>query len=106
MKAKLTIGDRFNMLGLLPSIGNFATLKVIRKLREQLSLSDVELKSHNVVQKGEQITWSEGAKTTEMEFGDFAEAEIVNALKKLNNEKKLDEKRHFHLYEIFVDRND
>ncbi len=145
MKADLTISDRFTVLSILPAEGNFATLKVVRKLREQLSLTEAEIKEYGVVQIQDahvaaiqnvktdtealavavkmfgakdaqrlslgirngtlgsgQITWTNGEKTTEMEFGDFGTEMIKNALVKLDKENKLEDK-HFAIYEIFVE---
>ena len=147
MKADLTLGDRFAILGILPIEGNFATLKIVRKLREQLSLIEAEIKKYHVIEVREgdriviqnaktdaealtiatkifgvvdaqrmalgirngtfrsgQITWNNGEKTTEMEFGEFAEKLIKDELKKLNdaNPPKLED-RHFAIYEKFVE---
>jgi len=102
MKAKLTLGDRFAVLGILPAEGNFATLKVVRKLREQMSLTEVEIKEQNVRQEDDQIKWDDGEKTTEMEFGEFGTEMIKNALEKLDKENKLEDK-HFAIYEQFVE---
>ena len=101
-QAKLTIGDRITILEMLPPEGNFATLKIVRKLREQLSLTEDEIKKQKVIQIKDKISWQDGNKTTEMEFGEFAENMIVDALKKLDTDNKLEDK-HFGLYEIFVE---
>ena len=50
MKADLTLSDRFAILGILPAEGNFATLKIVRKLREQMSLTEAEIKKYGVAQ--------------------------------------------------------
>ena len=102
MKAKLTLSDRFAALSVLPAEGNFATLKLIRKLREQLSLTEAEIKDQKVIQNGDQITWEKGEKTTEMEFGEFAENMIKEHLKKMNEANKLEDS-HFAIYEMFVE---
>lgn len=101
MKAKLTLSDRFAILSILPLEGNFATLKIVRKLREQLSLTEEEIKEQKVIQRGDQITWDNGEKTTEMEFGEFAESMIKDALMKLDTDSKLEEK-HLRVYEQFI----
>jgi len=63
-KAKLTLGDRFAVLSVLPAEGNFATLKMVRKLREQLSLTESEIKEYKVVQiSEEQVVAITSAKT-------------------------------------------
>jgi len=101
MKATLTISDRFAILSILPAEGNFATLKIVRKLRETLALTPAEIKEYKVKQIGDQIKWANAAKTTEMEFGDFDTEMISSALKKLNDSEKLEE-QHFSVYEQFV----
>ena len=102
MKIKLTLGDRFAILGMLPVEGNFATLRIVRKLREQLSLTEAEIKEYKVLQKDDQITWAKGNKTTEMKFGELAEEMIREKLKKMNEANKLEDK-HFMLYGQFVE---
>ena len=145
MKTELTLSERFAILGILPAEDNFATLKVMRKLREQLSLTEAEIKGYGVIQvfaeqviaikstktnvealaiaskmfgeanaqrmvtlilngtvEGNQLTWEKGDKTTEMEFGEFAENMIKETLEKMNKAKKLRDDKHFTLYEKFV----
>lgn len=102
MKTDLTLSDRFAVLGILPAHGNFATLKIVRKLREQLSLTEPEIKEYKVVQIGDQITWKNEEKTVEMDFGEYAEKMIKERLIKMNEENKLEDK-HFTLYEKFVE---
>ena len=101
MKANLTIADRFAILSILPAEGSFATLKLVRELREELSLTQTEIKDQKVEQVDDQITWANGAKTKEIEFGDFNAEMIKNALKTLNDNAKLEE-RHYSIYEQFV----
>ena len=145
MKANLTLSDRFAILGILPAEGNFATLKIVRKLREQMSLTEAEIKEYGVIQiyevharaikgaktdteavtiatkiygannaeriamgirngtiESNQITWENGEKETEMEFGEFAENMIKEQLKKMNEANTLED-RHFAIYEKFVE---
>ena len=107
MKQKLNVSERFALLGLLPSEGNFATLKVVRKLREALSLTEEEIKHFEVKQiptsGGQtQLTWSpeKATETKDFEFGEFAEEMIKAKLKKLEEDKKLTNE-HFSIYEKF-----
>ena len=109
MKQKLNLGERFALLGLLPSEGNFATLKVVRKLRESLSLTEEEIKHFEVKQiptsgGQSQLTWSveKATEEKEFEFGEFAIDMIKTELKKLEEDKKLEDK-HFSLYEKFIE---
>jgi len=98
----LNLGERFALLGILPAEGNFATLKLVRGLREKLSLTEEEFKTHNVQQLGDQIRWSDPDKMKEIEFGEFAEDLIVKRLKELDKAGKLED-RHFTVYEKFVE---
>jgi len=109
MKQKLNLGERFSLLGILPSEGNFASLKVVRKLREDLSLTEEEIKYFDVKQipssgGQSQLTWSpeKAMETKEFVFGEFAEDMIKAKLKKFEEEKKLEDK-HFSLYEKFIE---
>jgi len=63
MEKLLNLGERFALLGILPQEGNFATLKVVRKLRENLSLTEEEMKHFEVKQIATnggnfQLTWN------------------------------------------------
>lgn len=146
MKTKLTLSERFAILGILPAEDNFATLKIMHKLRDQLSLTEEEIKEYGIIQvfaeqveaiktaktnvealavatkifgnadaqrmatsilngvvDGNQITWENEDKTTEMEFGEFAENMIKGILEKMDKVKKLRDDKHFTLYEKFVE---
>jgi len=110
MKEKLNLSERFALLGLLPQEGNFATLKVVRKLKESLSLTEEEIKYYDLKQVatngGEtKITWSpeKALETKDFEFGEFAEDMITSKLKQMSEEKKLGDK-HFSIYEKFVEK--
>ncbi|MDY6957713.1 MAG: hypothetical protein SVK08_01015 [Halobacteriota archaeon] len=104
MKAQLTLTDRFAALEILPTTGNFATWKIVRKLQEQLSLTEEEIKEYRVVEQGDMITWENNTKTAEIEFGEFAEAMIRERLISMDKDQKL-ESRHYRLYELFVEDN-
>lgn len=105
MKEKLSLTERFTLLGILPAEGNFATLKVVRTLRENLSLTEEEIVEYEVKQIGDQIQWSALKAQTEkeIEFADFAVDLIKSKLKKLNDDNKLGD-RQFSLYEKFVEK--
>jgi len=98
----LNLGERFALLGILPTEGNFATLKIVRELRERLSLTEEEHKEYNVQQIGDQIRWSNAEKTKAIEFGDIAFDLIVKRLKELDKAGTLED-RHFTIYEKFVE---
>jgi len=109
MNKKLIVGERFALLGILPNEGNFATLKVVRKLREDLSLTEEEIKHFDVKQiptssGNVSLTWNSEKATEEkdFEFGEFSVELIKAKLKKLEEDKKLTNE-HFSIYEKFVE---
>ena len=97
----LSVLERVILGQILPSESNFATLRIVRDLRGQLSFSEAELAEFSIKQAGEQLTWDPASAEKEIEIGERATDLIVESLKKLNDEKKLSE-QHFSLYEKFV----
>jgi len=99
---KLDVRERLVLLSVLPQEGNFITLKVVRKLREGLSFNEEELKQYNFVQEDQRVTWDDKVEQSkEIEIGEKAMDIIKEALKKLNEDKKLKDE-HFTIYEKFV----
>lgn len=97
--------ERLILLNILPREGDFTTLKIVRKMREDLSFTEEEHKdlSITVDDKG-QVKWkTEADKAIPITIGEKATDIIVTVLKKLNDEKKLTE-QHYTLYEKFVER--
>lgn len=111
---KLTVQERLTLGNMLaPMEGDFSTLKVVRKLRGDLSFSEAELKRWEIkqvpVDGGTALNWrtldSKNKpidQDAEIEIGEKASAIIVLALSKLNEVKKL-RQDHFSLYEKFVE---
>jgi len=99
---ELSVFDRLILLNILPKEGDFTTLKIIRKLREDLSFSEDEHKCLEFKQDGGNIQWKqEGDIPKEITIGEKATDIITDVLKKLNTEKKLQD-QHFGLYEKFI----
>ena len=98
---KLSVGDRLILLGVIPLQGDFTMLKIIRNMREELSFSEEEHKKLNFRQEGEMMFWEEGLEDKEINFGEKATDIIVDAFKKLNDQKKL-RIEQMELYERFV----
>lgn len=101
---KLTMGERFTVLSVLPEQGNFATITIMRELRESLSPTEDEHKTYGIVVEGEQIRWSPkmGAIEKDIKIGNKAHSIVREALEKLDKEKKLED-RHYSLFEKFVE---
>jgi hypothetical protein len=98
---KLSVGDRLILLGVIPQQGDFTTLKIVRNMRDELSFSEEEHKKLNFRQEGEMMHWGKGVKSKEINFGEKATDIIVDAFKKLNDQKKL-RIEQMELYERFV----
>ena len=99
---KLNVPERLMLLQVVPKEGNFLTLKVVRDLTSTLAMNDEEFKDFGITQDGDQITWNlKGLQEKEVEIGEKATDIIVDALKKLDQDKKL-EQRHLSLYEKFI----
>ena len=102
---KLSVLERITVQGLLPQETNFTNLKLLRIAREALSFNDEELKALQFEEGSESgtIQWKDGAvPECDVELGETATLMIVDALKKLDDEKKLTN-NHFSLYEKFVE---
>ena len=101
---KLTVSERLVLNSLLPEESNFLTLRLVRKLRDELSFDENEHKLLNFQQVGTKITWKPEkaeALTKEINIGEILFEVIKKALKKLNDESKLKEE-YISLYEKFV----
>ena len=115
---ELEIFERLILLNLLPPEANFLTLKIVRKLKEDLSFTEEEHKELNFKNAGEIYVNDEGNKITvpdngvhwspkapqikEFDFGATAITVVADTLKKLDKENKLTE-QHISLYEKFVE---
>ena len=100
---ELTVFERLILLEILPSEGDFLTLKIVRKMREDLSFSEEEHKNLQFVQEENLVRWNKAAEENKpITFGEKAISIIKAALNKLNNDKKLTE-QHFTLYEKFIE---
>lgn len=99
----LKIDERMALLSVLPAEGTFATLKQVRKLREELSFADdAEMAKCDVVQKGGQIKWDRSKDSgKDVEISETMKEAIVAGLKGLNDKKTLRE-GHMSIYERFV----
>ena len=101
---EMTVLERLVLLNILPKEGDFTTIKLMRKLRESLSFDEDELKKIEFVQDGDQTRWNEKNASTimkQIQIGEKMTDIVHDALKKLNDEKKLTNE-HLSLYEKFV----
>ena len=99
---KLNVKERLLLLGILPKENNFVTLKIVRKLQENLSFNEDEIKLLEFKTNENQVTWNQSVEQEkEIEIGEKATDIIADALKELDKNKKLTND-HFDLYEKFV----
>jgi len=102
---KLDVRERLVLLSILPAEGNFVTLKVVRKLKDNLSFSEEEIKQYKFVQGEGTVTWDNSVEQDKMtEIGTQAKIIIQDALKKLDGENKLREE-HYTIFEKFVEKD-
>ncbi len=100
----LHMSERLMLLSILPKEGNFLTLKIVRKLREDLSLSEAEHKEYDFKALDDgRVAWSKeaDAQPKEITIGEKATDIIVEALTALDKSNKLTD-AHFTLYEKFL----
>jgi hypothetical protein len=101
---ELTVFDRLILLNILPKEGDFTTLKIVRKLREDLSFSEEEHAALEFKHENGTVQWKQGGDIPkDVPIGEKASDMIADVLKKLDKEKKLQE-THFSLYERFVEK--
>lgn len=103
MLFKLKVIDRVLLNGLLPVENDIVTLKVIKKLREDIGFSEEELKQTGLrkSEDGKSVNWDNDSVEKEIEIGEKGQEIIFEELKSMNKQKKLTED-HFHLYDLFV----
>jgi uncharacterized protein YjaG (DUF416 family) len=83
------IGERIRLLNILPEKGNILTIKMVRQLREALSLSEEEHRDNNVVIQEDRVSWNLDFPDKEIEFNDLARELIAKVLKELNEKDEL-----------------
>jgi hypothetical protein len=95
--------ERLLLLAALPKEGDITSLKIIRKLREDLSFTEEEhARLKFTPGPDDSINWDVyGDENREIPIGEKATDIVVFALKKLNHDKKLTE-QHFSLFEKFI----
>jgi len=100
----LNTKERLILIATLPKEGDYTTLKIVRKLREDLSFTEEEHKSLQFVSNPDGLlNWQlSGDRSVEIEIGAKAKEIIKAALMKLDAEKRLTED-HLGLYEKFIE---
>jgi hypothetical protein len=98
----LNVFERISLLSILPKEGDYTTIKIIRNLRETLSFTEEEHEKLKFKTLENSIEWDKKEDVPkEITIGEKAMDIIVDALKKLDSEKKLTE-QFFDIYEKFI----
>lgn len=104
----LTVFERANLLNILPREGDFRTLRMLRKLRESIALTEAEVERYKPSIAEGRMTWKTHddagepiPQETEVEVGELAVSVIRDRLIELDKTRKLREE-HYTLYEKFV----
>lgn len=86
----LSLLERVVVLSILPREGDFATLRILTNLRMSLAATEDEIRSWGIESDpvANRTTWKVDGEA-DIPIGEKATDIIVDALKKLNREKKL-----------------
>jgi hypothetical protein len=99
---KLSVLERLTLLQTLPREGNLTQIRIIRKLREDLSFSEDEHKALGFTNKDDRLLWRrEGDPMKDIDIGETASTVIGERLKALDAAGKLTED-HLPLYDRFI----
>lgn len=100
----MSVLERLVLLQILPAEGNFTTLKIVRKLREDLSFDEAEHAKYQFEVNEAGVRWNpDEDQNKEIQIGEKATDLIVERLKDLDQQQKLNAS-HYTLFEKFVDR--
>lgn len=98
---ELGILDRVTLLNILPVEGDVVTVRLLKKLREDLGFTEQEIKEHKISSAESRVMWEETGYKADISIGEKATDIIKDAFKKLDREKKLREEM-LPLYETFM----
>ena len=98
----LNVPERLTVLSILPKEGSYATLKILRELRMNLSFTEDELKDWGIITDYEKgvINWEDNSEA-EIPIGEKAMGIIVDELGDLEKKGKLQEGM-IDIYEKFI----
>jgi hypothetical protein len=97
---KLNVLERITLLGLLPAESSYVTFKLILDLKGSLGFNEKDIKEFGIMEKDGRITWKNSAEK-DIEVGEKAKEIIHDALKKLDEQGKINE-QNITLFEKFM----
>lgn len=99
---ELNVFQRLLLLAILPDAGDITTIRIVQKLREDLSFSEEE---HKVLQFESDALghtkWQQNDLTKPVEIGTKAQELIVKQLRALDESKKLTA-QHLPIWDLFI----
>ena len=99
---EFTILERIVLMNVLPQEENYLTYKIIKDLKFELAPSEKETKEYEIVERDGRVFWNpQKEKPKRIEIGEKAREVISKALKKLDEEGKIND-QNASLYEKFV----
>lgn len=106
MGMDFTVIERLVLLNsVLPARGDATTLKLVRKMRENLSFDEEEHAKLNFRQEGDNLIWDTTDLVKDVEVGPKAKTILMGALEAKDKAKDLDAAT-LDLYERFVEEKD
>ena len=88
---ELNTWERVRLLSLLPEKGNYVTLKIVHRLRQDLSFTEEEVSELQFRDDGDRMMWNPDAdKLKEFQIGPKARELLVQKLEELNKSEALD----------------
>ncbi len=106
-KVTLTCQDRIYLLEALPSRESQVTLRLMRKLRERISLSEAEIRQIDFKQSkdGRVSAWQKPGPSRGFTFSPFELETIKGGLKTMDQQKNMAD-GHLKLWDAFVGTNE
>jgi hypothetical protein len=101
---KLGIRERIILLNILPAEGDVTTLRIIRKLKDDMGFTEKELKEQEIVSADGKVTWKPSDYLRDIPIGEKAHDIIKDAFVKLNRENKMQD-NFLDLYDLFVEKD-
>lgn len=99
---KLSVTERLTLLQILPPMNNFVTMNIVLELSKNVGLSENEVKELGIKKGENKIEWDvTKEKEKEIEFSEVEKGIIKDALRKLDEEKKV-ELVHISLWNKFM----
>ena len=87
---ELTLGERIQIVDILPQKGSIVDAKILRDLRDSLSFSEQEIQQFNIKAEGQQILWNVAAERKQgpkcISIGSRGLVLISDAIKRLDKE--------------------